>query len=514
MNNVIQNICNLFIPANYNQLILEDIVQVKCVATCSDFLYPTKSDFDSLVSSINIRDNIHISIIANDETLNFVDKSEMGFDQYVEEYRSFLEGQDEFKIIITIEKKRLENCYSIYLIDKFIEYFTSLPLLGQLAKINEVFNGREGFYFEIQDDLFKEFNTPLVKFIPINNTPILDEQRNGSSLIKVKNLCHCGLLTKYNFVPNDFYSTTTENKELTIIFNRLVLIYSMLYIFDIVEISSSLINYKLNGYRTINQQVDINDIDISSWNDYFEIYKWVYDGGNIVDKIGLTRNLLSLNFTPNNLQLSESTFDAIKSSFKLYQKENIKQYIEIRNKISEQLLSLQEKAEKIVENYVSDYKKSFLTVVSFYISVIAIRVISKGDFSGGFTFEITLLSIGFLLIFLLVMFYSRWEIKKQIERYEKVYQNMKIRYSDLLEPSDIKRILNNDSDHILNLEHINNNKKKYTELWVLSLIVLLIISIVLFISNSPKSVLLPINNISIKLIISIKTILNALQGIY
>lgn len=510
MNNVIQNIFNLFIPTNYNLVIIEDFIQVKCEATCSSILYPIKSDFESLVSLLNTRDNIHISIVVDGDTQNYAHKSDSDFDQYVEDCKTFLESQDDFKIIITIEKKRLNNCCSIYDIDKFVDYFDSLPILGQLLKINELNNNKQEFIFEVQDDVFPIFKTPLVKFVARNYTPILNEERNNSSFIKVKNVCHCSLLTKYNFVPNDFYSSQTENVELTTIFNRLVLIYSMIYIFDIVEINSGVINYKLNGYRTINQKVEIKDIDTSSWNDYFEIYKWVYEGGNIVDKIGLTRNLLSLNFTPSNLHLSETTFDAIKSSFKLYQKENIKQYIDIRNKISEQLLSLQEKAEKIVENYVSDYKKSFLTVVSFYISVIAIRVVSKGDFIGGFTFEVTLLSTGFLLIFLLVMFYSRWEIKKQIERYEKVYQNLKTRYSDLLESSDIKRILNNDSDHILNLEHINNNKKKYTQLWIISLLVLFIITIILFISNSTISVLKPISNITIKIIISIKTILNAI----
>jgi len=510
MNNVIQNVCNLFIPANCDLVIIEDIIQVKCEATCSSILYPIKSDFEDLVSLINIRDNIHISVVADGDTQNFTDKSDSNFDQYVEDCKTFLESQDDFKIIITIEKTRSNNCCSIYDIDKFVDYFNSLSTLGQLLKINELINNKQKFIFEVQDDVFPIFSTPLVKFIGRNYTPIPYEERNNSSFVKVKNLCHCPLLTKYDFVPNDFYSLQTENAKLTTIFNRLVLIYSIIYIFDIVDINSNVINYKLNGYRTINQQVNIKDIDTSSCNDYFEIYKWVYEGGNIVDKIGLTRNLLSLNFTPSNLHLSETTFDAIKSSFKLYQKENIKQYIEIRNKISEQLLSLQEKAEKIVENYVSDYKKSFLTVVSFYISVIAIRVVSKGDFIGGFTFEVTLLSIGFLLIFLLVMFYSRWEINKQIERYEKVYQNLKTRYSDLLDSSDIKRILNNDNDHILNLEHINNNKKKYTQLWILSLFVLFIVTITLFICNSTQSVLQPINNITIKLIISIKTILNAI----
>lgn len=75
--------------------------------------------------------------------------------------------------------------------------------------------------------------------------------------------------------------------------------------------------------------------------------------------MGLARNILSLNFDKENLKLSETAFEAIKSGYKIYQKENIKQYIEIRNKISDQLIELQNKADKIVASFVSDYKKIF-----------------------------------------------------------------------------------------------------------------------------------------------------------
>lgn len=42
------------------------------------------------------------------------------------------------------------------------------------------------------------------------------------------------------------------------------------------------------------------------------------------------------------------------------------------------------------------------------------------------------------------MFVARWEIDKQLVRYSEFYKNLKERYSDLLDESDIKRILNND----------------------------------------------------------------------
>ena len=143
-------------------------------------------------------------------------------------------------------------------------------------------------------------------------------------------------------------------------FDKLKLLYSIIFLFDIVEFKNTEIKYKLNGYRTITQIIDTDNVDLDSHESYYNIYKWVYDGGNVVDKIGLARNILSLNFAKDTLHLSEMAFDAIKSGYKVYQKENIKQYIEVRNKISDQLIELQDKADKIVAAFVSDYKKKYI----------------------------------------------------------------------------------------------------------------------------------------------------------
>jgi len=251
----------------------------------------------------------------------------------------------------------------------------------------------------------------------------------------------------------------------------------------------------------INQKISFLDIDISSYEIYYEIYKWVYEGGNIVDKIGLARNIISLNFSKNNLQLSDTTFDAIKSGYKIYQKENIKQYIEVRNKISDQLIILQSNADKIVDSYINDYKKSLLTIVTFFISVIVIKVVSKGDFAGGFTFEVTMLSLGFLSIFLLLMIYSRWEIKRQVERYKEFYENLKIRHRDLLTESDIMRILNNDMDFNNNVDFIGKREKYYSIVWITSFAILLFIVVLLYSINNSCNFCCLIKTIILKIIL-------------
>jgi len=65
---------------------------------------------------------------------------------------------------------------------------------------------------------------------------------------------------------------------------------------------------------------------------------------------------------------------------------------------------------------------------------------------------------------------SRWELNKQKERFTQSYQNLKLRYRDLLNDEDIQRILNNDKDFNDDIAFINGKKKVYSNLWITAII--------------------------------------------
>jgi hypothetical protein len=167
----------------------------------------------------------------------------------------------------------------------------------------------------------------------------------------------------------------------------------------------------VNGYKTIKGTCDFKIYPITTTIEYLDVYKWVYNGGNLNDKIGLARNIISLHFEDvSELGLKGSPFQAIQSSYKVYEKQNIKQYIEIRNKVSDQLLDFNNRANKVIETFASGFQKSALALISFYISAIAINVLGKGEFLNIFTLDATLLSITFLIGSLVYYFVSRWEV--------------------------------------------------------------------------------------------------------
>lgn len=488
MNSIFQNIIALFTTSEIDESsIRESYDEVKLKIQCSNGKLPSEEGFKIALVNLNIRDNLHISILQDGEVVeNYNTSSGDDFNSYIDKCKTCL-SQGDFEIILTIVKENINKTISVYYSEKFIKYLSELSLVFFFEVINKSLGANTNLLFEIQNSNFQEFRTSTIHFQKKGDAPnFVNISSREKKLSQIKNLCHCNILTKYQFIPDDFYPTK-ESDSLTLnnLFKKISTLYSAIFLFDVFSIESDdIVEYKLNGYKTLNQRMKVSEVDTASFEIYYQIYSWAYDSGNIIDKIGLSRNIISLNLDFKSLKLFDTTFSAIQSSYKIYQKENIKQYIEVRNKISDQLLELQNKADRIVDNFISDYKKSIFTVVSFFISVLVIRVVTKGDFIGGFSLEVTLLSLAFLLISSIVLFFTRREVNKQIDRYKKYYENLKSRYTDLLHESDIDRILNHDIDFNDNKLFIEQKRDDYTKIWIASLIILfLVITTLHFINN-------------------------------
>ena len=186
-------------------------------------------------------------------------------------------------------------------------------------------------------------------------------------------------------------------------------------------------------------------------------------------------------------------YDSILSNYKIYEKNNVKQYLQVRNELSKILLDLQAKISSIVDSFINDFKKSILTLVSFFISVMVIRVVSKGDFTGGFTNEIIGLSFVFLIISVGLLCYSRWELTKKVDLYDKQYYQLKNRYKDILSEVELEEIFEecDPKKDKSNTSFVNKQKKIYSYLWGGSILLLSIfLLVILFVNNSVPSYML------------------------
>ena len=114
------------------------------------------------------------------------------------------------------------------------------------------------------------------------------------------------------------------------------------------------------------------------------------------------------------------------------------------------------------------------SIPSFFISIFLFKFLKGGDIENIFTLDATIFSISFLVISIIFLIYSHNKIKNEISRLNRKYSNLKNRYLDLLNQEDINKILDGDNEFNYEITYIKNRKRKNTQLWVATIIILVL----------------------------------------
>lgn len=469
-----------------NQFNLHSSLQEDCDELVAEYeifsLIQSEYDFPIL----NERDDFALSINSGELYFNSKQDSWADFINDVKKRTAHIKT-----IKITINKNHSNDTISIYDIEAFTEYLESLPLSRFLSVISNRLKNNI-LLFEIQNDDFISWGTDTIAFVPKNNINVQlesDIDRNAcierAKYLSYWEIGNCCLL------PEDLFCEQNDTK-LQNLFRKAFLIYTLCFVCDYSKLNKDRYEYKLNGYKTIIGNITADklksiEIDTSSCEILYKIYQWMYRGGNNQDKASIVRNILSLNIDDKNLSINKSVFDSILSNYKIYEKENVQQYIQVRNELSSLLIDLQEKVSGIVNSFIGDFKTVLITLISFFVSVIVIQVVSTGSFLSGFTNEIIYLSFAFIFISFGVLIYSRWELSKKISLYQKHYKQIKERYKDILSEVELETIFEecDPKKDETNNSFVEKQKKYYTILWVFSnLLLIFFLFILLVINNS------------------------------
>ncbi len=465
----------------------ENIQELKASLKASQFQTVKKELLESKFNFLQDRDSIHISITFGESDPVILNSNKIDFEGFIKglEQEALHLDDEDISIVITISKSVKDSSCTIYDFQCFVRTFNGYDASQFFQIFSKLFELGQFFRFKIFG-LSKVFYTSSICFEPLSeNIKVQENLKRKEIFDNFKSQCHFGNVEHFYLIPSDFKLITKdeEQSEFNQLFSRYANLISIIYLFDITSINGNSVDYKINGFKSINGISNIANLHLTEFDEYFNIYEWVYNGGNLTDKIGLSRNIISLHFkSVGELHLQGNPFQSVKSSFKVYEKQNIKQYIEIRNKISDQLIDFNNRANKIVETFASGFQKSTLALISFYISAIVIRVLSKGDFVNIFSLDATILSLAFLSGSIIYYCVSRWEIKVQRTRFVKSYENLKKRYTDLLEPDDIRKILNNDTEFQQDLDFIDKKRKAYSRMWLTVVFLLASSTLFLFIT--------------------------------
>lgn len=395
----------------------------------------------------------------------------------------------EISVNILIDKHVINHHLSVYDIDIFTKTLLNKNLLAFISTINNVLS--DFLYFDIYDEVYNSWHTESIAFIKHDADFSLHEDKclgcNREKRHTSQNdICYVDGLDGITLIPEDFYLSDPQT-VLQLTFMQVCCLLSQTFLFDSSHITETQYTYKLLGLIAYPNKIynisHVKDLRITSPAIYFNIYKWVYSNGGLFDKIGIARNIISLNINEDTLALNADTFSSILSNYQIYEKENSLQYIELRNKISEILLGLQEKIDKISDSYLDGMKKNIFTIISFIITTVVIRLIAKQDVITGFSTPILVLMSALLIASLFYMWLCWYEISKKIKLFERHYSQISKRYEKLLCKNELENVFKESNPDIdgSHASILRNRMKWTTWIWGIIVVIFGIATIVLFI---------------------------------
>lgn len=259
-------------------------------------------------------------------------------------------------------------------------------------------------------------------------------------------LCSVSSLNKFNQIDDkpNFYSLMASKATSLLLKNELKIISSFCFLKNVCsaydfETSES---FEFEGFRNfIIPSVDIPDL-LSTYDIFTCIFEWLTVDKHTSSKLGILRNLVSLSKSTNIAECFDlELLRALESNFKIYLKDNINQYFEVKNKVSEFIYDLSNKSFDLLDKYTSNANHILLAVLSYFFTVVLFTTIDKNNnVSSMLTYELGTLSSLFILVGIYLLYQSKEELnEKSIDIVSRMTE-IKARYNLILAEAELNEM--------------------------------------------------------------------------
>lgn len=394
-------------------------------------------------------------------------------------------------LTITITKGFSGRVFSIYSLNLIEQYWRQGGIAQAAKKLCAL---AERAYIIESPEVLREFSSGLFVFRPTGQSLhniTNPETPHKERLLASRNKCCLFYESKsYPVVPQDFDLTPDfDHQGISDLFSTLKLVFSIAFLADISSLDGKNFTATIKGYKHITSTIQFDgskDKEIAA--SYYEIYLWAYTDGSVTDKLGISRNLLSIHIDDNSFRtLRNGTMPAIISNYSIYLKENVKQYIDIKNKLSDQIQKQSEKASDMVKSIGTYLRTSIFSVYSFVITTFIIRSMAKTSTEGIFNNELYAIFLMFIAISISTLIYAYKEAEAELRRFQAIYESFKSRFDDLISKSDKERILQNDKEFNRDVAYVKESRKRAVFLWIACLtLVFIFVSGIKFFHNTTE----------------------------
>jgi hypothetical protein len=380
-------------------------------------------DFDFVESAMEFFNDADIQIQINNhgacvETVEDIES-------LISEYNVFHSTKDDNdKYVIKIELvKNNAKCLKIFDIDSFRDNLTE-DILLQISTFNSILSNSG------------QVVTPSTTV----NLADVDQNYNLKSHLPDAIKTNDFLPEHSNYLADKFDGVTSD------IFKVLTAKYCLLAISSSFSLEKTRASYVFEGYARV-ELTTADDAEYSKCHrNVFDIYNLVFIDNNFSTRLGLLRNIISVKTSDKLSDVFDS--DLIKvlhSNYQIYLRENIKQYIEVKNKTVELMNDLLNKASDRFEEQQKNYQKVAAGLATYIFTIVLGKIVFKMS-SQLFTAEAATLGslfIGFSFIYLQfshnALNKSKLNILENLDILKKRYRNI-LHETELNEVFDSKVI--------------------------------------------------------------------------
>lgn len=469
------DIFKVFFQCDENLLIKESFSTFELKCNTNNLRLPSREEFDRIKEFVPIRDNLFIFIESDGYEICRYSK-DTNIDEFLKKIKESLEDEDDENYLITLKIDKLvnEGNLTIYDASSFAIFLEGLKLQQILYSFNRFILEYGGIYFRSYEIICGDSDS--IHFLKENEEINLINSRR-SELITMRSQITTYLnSSEYDLVTEDFILyRKTNNDNINNVFYKLSILYSIIGISDVSIIKDDKLKLIINGYRRIEAIVDYNGIYDEKLNEYLKVYTWIYDNNinnNFVDKVGIARNVISSSINENSiLNGIEGLFNSICSAHSIYLKENVKEYLEVKAKVTEFLFDLSSKMSELSNEIGKAMLNNIIAFLGLYIGIFITSAVSEGQqqiFSKDISYMSILLLIGSFGYLLL----SIWEEYSEYKRYKEIYERFKKSYNDVLDNNDIESIFKNDEYLKNDKNYIIKKSRVYIFIWIAVLIAL------------------------------------------
>ena len=425
--------------------------------------FPNYEDITSFYCAFPERDTVSFRLVDPDENEMQIN-SGTSKNQY-DSFLNNLEKDDFVEVNIYVNKCVCNQKFSVYCYEAFIEDLQTNDIYNLLSVFNNLIKDNNYIYFTVFDKTEFAWNTETLGFSSEDRTCSLKAINRSEHVHTRTENTSCNVFDEFKLLPNDFrICIDYDNNPFTEIFGRIRTMLSLLYISNISSLNENKFYCQIHGYKNVALKKQLSNVNT---NDVlFAIYDWIYSSGSVVDKLLITRNVLSLYCQNEEIDsVKEDLFSSIKSNFQLYLRKNVDQYLKAKNEVANYITKVVSDITDNISNLVSGLKNNMVALLGFLGTVFLVNVVAEQPLQNIFTADIVRLFECVILGSIVYEILCVCDTKRKHKSYQESYEALQRNYNSIFSDIEIAEIFNNDLEYNLTEKTYKKNIKATIVLW-------------------------------------------------